>query len=206
MASSLGNIGSFFSGGTPSAGKGIVDLLGLGSTGLGLIGNISADQERAAAAKQAQANMNLSPAQLSSEVTQATQPLNAALVQAITGQTNANLAEQGLSQAPGLIATATSQALAPYEQQNQQAALQLVMQKLGLPAEFLKTIPNNAQLAPLLAMLSKGFGNNPASTNPFGFQTTGPTLPPQITDANTPGGGTTGTYDFGSLFAPGSTS
>jgi hypothetical protein len=141
------------------------EVAGLGATGAGLIGNLAADHQRSIAAKEAQANANLSPQALGNEVTAATAPLNASLVQAVTGATNANLAEQGLSEAPGLIAQATTQGLAPYAQQNQQNALQLVMRKLGLPAEFAATIPQNAQLAPLLAMLMKSF-SAPGATPP----------------------------------------
>lgn len=201
MSDLLNNIGSFFSSG---AGKGIETLAGLGATGAGLAGNISADQQRSAAAKSAQANMNLTPAQLAQQVGQATQPLNSQLVQSVTGNVNANQQEMGLSQAPGLTAQAVASGLAPYEQQNQQNAMQLVMQKLGLPAEFARTIPPNANMSQLLALLMKG--NNvpgtPATPNPMGFQTTGPTPPPQTTDANTPGGGTQGSYDFASLVDP----
>jgi hypothetical protein len=155
----LGKIGSFFSG---SAGKGIGTLAELGATGAGLAGHLSADRQRSEAAALAQKNANLTPQQLAQMVSGAQQPLNAALVQAVTGNVNANLAEQGLSQAPGLIATAESQALAPFQQNNQQAALQLVLQKLGLPAEFARTIPPNSNLAPLLAMLFKGGSPTPA--------------------------------------------
>ena len=190
MAGTLGNIGSFFSSGT---GKGLESLAGLGATGAGLYGNISADQQRAAAAKQAQANMNLTPAQLSAQVNAATQPLNASLVSAITGNVNSNLAEQGLSEAPGLIAQATAQGLAPAEQQQQQNALQLVMQRLGLPASLLQSIGPNANMSQLLALLMRQ--NNPSpSASPFGFDTTGPNYS-QLGTADPSNVG-----DFGSLF------
>lgn len=159
MSDFLGQIGNFF--GSP-AGKGLGEVAGLGATGAGLVGNLLADRQRAAAASAAQRNMNLSPQQLAAQVAGATQPLNANLVQAVTGNVNSNLAEQGLSEAPGLIATATSQALAPFQQQNQQTALQLVLQRLGLPAELARTIPQNAQLAPLIALLMRGM--QPQST------------------------------------------
>jgi hypothetical protein len=174
MSDFLGSIGSFF--GSP-AGKGLSEIGGLGATGAGLVGNLLADKQRAAAASAAQRNMNLTPQQLSAMVTGATQPLDRSLVQAVTNTTDANLAEMGLSEAPGLIATATSQALAPFQQANQQQALQLVMAKLGLPAEFARNIPPNANLAPLLAMLFKGFGNNNPPTGGGAFpEMTGPTL------------------------------
>lgn len=185
MSDFLSSLGNFFG---SSAGKGLGEIAGLGATGTGLVGNLLADQQRAAAAKQAQANMNLSPQALAAQVSSATQPLDRSLVQAVTGNVNANLAEQGLSQAPGLIATATSQALAPFQQQNQQTALQLVMQRLGLPAEFARTIPQNAQLGPLLALLMHGFGTpgTTPSASPSGF--TGATQPNilQLTGGATP--------------------
>lgn len=204
MSDFLGQIGNFF--GSP-AGKGLGEVAGLGATGAGLVGNLLADRQRAAAASAAQKNMNLTPQQLAAQVASATQPLNAGLVQAVTGTTNANLAEQGLSEAPGLIATATSQALAPFEQANQQTAMQLVLQRLGLPAEFARTIPQNANLAPLLALLMKGglpgaAGTRPTPTFPTpdttGTYDFGGLIPPQPT----PSTDTTGTYDFGSLIPP----
>lgn len=189
MAGTLGSIGSFFSGPT---GKGIGTLAGLGATGAGLYGNISGDQQRADAAKQAQKNANLTPAQLAAQVSQATQPLNANLVQAITGNVNANMAEQGLSQAPGLQASAIAQALAGPEQQNQQTALNLVLQRLGLPAELLRSIPPNSNMSQLLALLMRQ--NNPGATSGGGF-----TMPTQPNPGITP----TGSYDFGDLTPPG---
>lgn len=180
MSEVLGSLGSFFSGPT---GKGIATLGELGATGAGLFGNISADRQRAAAAKQAQDNMNLTPQQLAAMVSGAQQPLNKGLTQAVTNNVNANLAEQGLSQAPGIIATTESQALAPFIQSNQNQALELVLAKLGLPAEFARTIPPNANLAPLLSLLFKGGGTPNSNTNPF--QTTGPNpLPPNTPDPN----------------------
>ncbi len=197
MSELLGNIAGWF--GSP-AGKGLGEIAGLGATGAGLIGNLAADRQRAAAAKAAQANMNLTPGQLGAMVTGAEQPLNAALVQAVTNTTNANLAEQGLSEAPGLIATAESQALAPFQQANQQTALNLVLQKLGLPAEFARTIPPNANLSPLLALLMRGAGNQGGGSG-GGFSTTGPNIdqlgtPPIFGDTSSQQPG-----DFSSLFS-----
>lgn len=201
MSDLLASVGNFFG---SSAGKGLGEIAGLGATGAGLVGNLAADRQRAAAAKAAQANMNLTPQQLSAMVSGAEHPLDKALVQAVSGNVNANLAEQGLSEAPGIQATVLSQALAPFEQQNQNAALQLVMRKLGLPAEFAATIPQNAQLAPLLALLMKGFGTPNAAPKPVG-PTTGPNfdqagLNPDYGITNPVD--TTGTYDFGSLVPP----
>jgi hypothetical protein len=185
MPGFLATLGTIFSGPT---GKGLRTLGELGATGLGLAGNISADQQRAAAAKQAEANAKLTPQQLGTMVSGAEQPLNANLVQTITGNVNANMASQGLSEAPGLQAEAIAQALSGPELQSQQTALQLVLRKLGLPAEFASTIPQNSNLAPLMALLFKG--SNP-STGGGGFPTTGPNLgqmgtPPIFGDTNMP--------------------
>lgn len=190
MSDFLGQIGNFFG---STAGKGLGEIAGLGATGAGLVGNLLADKQRAAAAKQAQANMNLTPAQLAAQVSGATNPLNANLVQAVTGNVNANQAEMGLSQAPGLTAQAISQGLAPFEQQNQQTAMQLVLKRLGLPAEFAATIPQNAQLAPLLAMIFKSFGSGGGSgspTNSFGAPAGSYPTMPQPTLAQLTGGAT----------------
>lgn len=212
MSDFLSSLGNFFG---SSAGKGLGEIAGLGATGTGLVGNLLADQQRAAAAKQAQANMNLSPQALAAQVSSATQPLDRSLVQAVTGNVNANLAEQGLSQAPGLIATATSQALAPFQQQNQQTAMQLVLQRLGLPAEFARTIPANANLAPLLALLMKGGlpgagggtfpgpggAGVPPGTMPFPINPSGPMpsgQPPGWPSWSAPWSGSSAPYDAGS--------
>ena len=200
----LSTIGTFFS---SPGGKGIETLAGLGSAGAGLYGNISADQQRQEALNQAKANAALTPQQLGNMVTGATAPLNANLVQAVTGAVNANQAEMGLSQAPGLTAQAIAQGLAGPEQQNQQTALQLVMQKLGLPSTFASLIPPNTNMSQLLALLMRG--NTPGATPaaPSAVPTTGPTFDQA---GLTPSGGqqnpfdTSGTYDFGGLTPPGS--
>jgi hypothetical protein len=177
MSELLGQIGSWFS--SPAFST-ISKIAGLGATGAGLAGNLSLEAQRAAAEKQAEANAKLTPAQLGSLVTGATQPLNASLVQAVTGNVNANQAEMGLSQAPGLTAQAVSQGLAPYEAANQQTALQLVLQKLGIPLDVLRSLPANTNMSPLIAMLMKsgvgsGAGNAP-STQPVLDFNQGPTL------------------------------
>lgn len=189
MSDLLSSIGNFFG---SSAGKGLGEIAGLGATGAGLFGNLAADRQRAAAAKAARANMDLTPAQLAAQVNQATLPLNKELVQAITGNVNANLAEQGLSEAPGIQAQAIAQGLAGPEQQQQQNAMNLVLQRLGLPAEFLRTIPSNANLSPLLALL---FRNNNPTPTVSGFT---PTTGPNLDQLGSPDLSNVG--DFGSLF------
>lgn len=192
----LGSIGSFF--GSP-AGQGIGKLASLGTTGLGLYSNISAENQRGDELnylKNSQnALTNLTPAQLSAKVSQAQQPLNSALVQGISNQVSGNLASQGLSEAPGIQASTLAQALAPYQQQNQQAALQLVMQQLGLPIEYaqalLRNSPGQSNLSPILSTLFKGNAGTPATGQ--GFQTSFPPDDSQTAPQDTP-------FDIGNLF------
>jgi hypothetical protein len=96
------------------------------------------------------------------------------------------LAEQGLSQAPGIQAAATTQAVAPFAQQNQQRALEIVMQRLGLPIQYaqayLSSLPGGVNLAPLMALLAGGLKGatgtpmTPAGT-PFDYGNPSPIFP-----------------------------
>lgn len=166
MPDALGSIGSFF-GGSGSAGSGLVDLLGLGTAGSGVIGNILNEKQRSDQINQLKKLEN--PTTLAKDVSAATQPLNSGLVQSVGNTVSGNLAEQGLSQAPGIQATELSQALAPFEQQNQQTALNLVLARLGIPQSILASLPNNANIAPIIAMLmrqSQGPGGGGAFGSP----------------------------------------
>jgi hypothetical protein len=156
----LGSIGDFFG---SSGGKGLESLLGLGLTGAGLYGNLSAEhqqqqEENYLKAQQAQLQ---NPTVLSNEVAAATQPLSRGLTEALTNQVQGTLAESGLAESPGITATALTQAEAPYILQNQQNALQLVLQRLGLPIQYGEAIlgnrPQQTNLSPLLALLMRGF-------------------------------------------------
>lgn len=163
MSETLAKISSMF-GGSGSAGSGILDLAGLGTAGSGLIGNILNERQRSDQINQLKSLEN--PNTLAKDVVSATQPLNSGLVQSVGSQVNANLASQGLSQAPGIQATELSQALAPFEQQNQQTALQLVLQRLGIPESIIASLPGNTNIAPILAMLLRQ--NNSGGSGMFG--------------------------------------
>lgn len=201
MGNMLSSLGSFMG---SDKGQGLMSLIGLGTTGAGLYGNIAAERQRQQAANAAKAYMNLTPQALAGRVAAAEQPLNQNLVRAVTGNVNANLAEQGLSEAPGLIAQATAQGLAPYQQMNQQTALDIVRQQLGLPREYASLIPPNALLGPGIAMLMKSLGslpqggrgttsgmppgtNVPAGTMPYPIPIGGPMYPSPTGPAWNPG-------------------
>ena len=162
MPDMLGSLGELFSSsGGGGGGGGLMSLLNLGSSGLGMFGNLMNDIQRQGQLNMIKKNEKTlgDPTQLAKQVASATQPLNEGLVQSVDNTVKGSLAESGLSQAPGILATTESQALAPFEQQNQNTALQLVMERLGLPIQyasaFLGGMGGNANLAPLLAMLFK---------------------------------------------------
>ena len=162
----LSSLGKFLSG---PGGQSLLKVGEAGMTGAGLVGNILNERSRSSELdklKKAEATL-ADPTKLSSEVRAATQPLNAGLVQDVTNQVSGTLAERGLSQAPGIQATELATSLAPFQQQNQNTALQLVLTRLGLPLEYAKTIlagmPQNTNMAPLLALLNKGGGGSTGS-------------------------------------------
>ena len=157
----LTDIGNFFSSG---AGQGIVKGAELGATGAGLIGDIASQraqsQQQSYLTNAEKTLAGLTPSQITQEAAGASLPLTSALTQEVGNNVDASLAEQGLSEAPGIQSTVLAQALAPYVQQNQEQALQVVMQKLGLPLQYASTvaslIPQGSSLTPLLALLSRG--------------------------------------------------
>lgn len=151
------------------------------TAGLGAIGNLIAgiDQSKEQNFVTAQQNKiaNLTPSQLTSMVTGAEAPINQSLIQNVDNSVQADVASRGLAQAPGIFASEESQALAPYEQQNYQTALQQVLSQLGLPLEYAsaiqKFLPGQTNLTPALMLFLKSLqgrtatgGSGGASTNP----------------------------------------
>lgn len=125
-----------------------------GSTfGAGTLENILQGIQKASYQNKIMALLN-DPAKLAAMASKIQQPLNNGLTQAVGNQVQGNLAERGLSQAPGIFAASESQALAPYYQQNQDAALRSVMELLGLPANsFGQPINNSGSLSLLMKSL-----------------------------------------------------
>lgn len=139
LFSSLAGIGG--SVGSSSGGGGFLSsiapwLLG-GSSVLGTVGNIEANQSRNSVLNAEIARMNaynkLTPGQVTSGITSLEQPLSQNLTNSVGNTVQGQLAERGLSQAPGIFTQALGQGLAPYQLQEQQLAQQAFFQKLGLP-------------------------------------------------------------------------
>jgi hypothetical protein len=126
-------------------------------------------------------NLFKNPGQLAALVAKLQQPLNNGLTQAVGNQVQGNLAERGLSQAPGVFAASESQALAPYYQQNQNEAMNAVMQLLGMPAgTFKNPVNNSGALSAFLKYLPGQNQNNtgPSTYTPTIFDPSSPWLPP----------------------------
>ena len=117
------------------------------------------------------------------------QPLSSGLTTGVGNIVNASMAEQGLSQAPGIQSQVLSQALAPYQQNEQQMALTAALQAIGLPMDALKAIQSTMR-PDQLAMMLKGIlpgGDSSSSSAPYPYPSI-PTGEPGITvpDPGTP--------------------
>lgn len=145
----------------PEAIGSIAPILGIGTAGAGLFGNVMNAITRGKAIGSLESSekkfANLTPEQLSSLVSRATAPLSAGLTQSVGNQVQADVASRGLAESPGVFAATESQALAPYEMQQQQMALQLVLKQLGLPIEYADAIlagtGQNANVSQLIAAI-----------------------------------------------------
>lgn len=125
----------------------IAPLLGIGTAGAGIAGNIMNSITRGQQTSKLQSAekqlANLTPQQYGSMVAGATQPLNQNLLNLVGNQVQADVASRGLAESPGTFAATESQALAPFQQQNQNTALQLILTKLGLPIEYANAVINS---------------------------------------------------------------
>lgn len=110
------------------------------------------------------------PAQISKLATAEAAPLSQALTQTVTNQVQGDMAERGLSQAPGIFAGSESQALAPFVQQNYNTALQAVLSQLGIPMQAMQVEGGSfkpaANLSPLLSQFLKLFPSKTTAATP----------------------------------------
>jgi len=138
-------------------------------------------------------NAMTNPNQLAARVAAAEQPLSTGLTQGVGNQVQAFLAERGLGQSPTVAAEVETQALAPYKLAQQQAAIQEVLQAMGIASGSLPKggIDLSSLIKAMLIMnQQKRGGAQPATsatsaapassagwspgTYPGGFPTTGP--------------------------------
>ena len=123
------------------------------------------------------------PTAISGLVNQLEQPLSKGLTSGVGNVVNASLAEQGLSQAPGIQSQVMAQALAPYQQNEQQMAITEALKAIGLPSEALaniQSVMNPSQLALMLKSIlpqrtqpTPNIGNLPGGGNDTGWNDAG---------------------------------
>lgn len=112
----------------------------LAGTGImGTVGNIKGNATKNAVL-QDQMNLtkkyeNMTPAQVASGISSLEAPLSKNLTNTVGNTVQGQLAERGLSQAPGIFASSLGQGLAPYQLQEQQLAQDAFFKKLGLPIQ-----------------------------------------------------------------------
>lgn len=195
--SSLANSGSN-GGGLAGFLKGIAPYAGLGSAGAGIIGNVQANNARNSVLSAEMNRMNaynkMTPADVVKGITSLEQPLSSNLTHNVGNVVSGQLAERGLSQAPGIQAQALAQGLAPYQLQEQQLAQQAFFQKLGLPISAQPSpfgpFPQTTNQNQLWQALSRTFMNAPGGNNGFNYwaaNNASPNVPaPQLYDTSTP--------------------
>jgi hypothetical protein len=135
-------------------------------TGSGLIGNIMQQKQQNDALNRIKTMQN--PANASRMIQQLTQPLNSGLVSNVGNSVQGYLGERGLSQSPNITANVLGQSLAPYEQQNQQLALQQFMALLN------PTGSSYGKPADLTSLMSLFKPQPSVGANPAGGGTSGP--------------------------------
>ena len=143
VMSSLSSLAS-----SPAA-KGALNLAQVGSTGYNLYNQYQQQQYQNKLRE-----LSTDPAAVSKLAQGYTQPLTAGLQKGVANETQAYLAQRGLSDSPQISEQVQAQAIAPYIQQNQQQGYNLALQALGLGGG---AIPPGQQQQTGLASLTKAF-------------------------------------------------
>ncbi len=128
---------------------GDLKLLQTGVAGAGEAGNILQDV-KANSYRDFVLGLINNPQRLAALTNQLAAPLSGALTQSVNNRVQGDLASRGLGQAPGIFAASEGQALAPFEQQNQNTALQAILNALQVPAG---TFGKGTNLSPLFTSL-----------------------------------------------------
>jgi hypothetical protein len=140
---------------TASALAPILQGLNIGSTGYNLYNQYQNQKYQDTLRSDAQ-----NPAKVTALAQEYTQPLTAGLTAAVNNQTQAQLAQAGLSESPQIAQTVEAQAIAPYIQQNQQQGYQDAIQALQLGGG---AIPPGQQQANGISALAKAFAALPGA-------------------------------------------
>jgi hypothetical protein len=173
------------------------NLLKLGSAGAGGIGNILASVKRNQVLNQSLNNqqnlINLAnnPSALAGNINKLVRPLSAGLTSSVGNAVQGYLGERGLSEAPGIASETLAQGLAPYQQQEQQMAINAYLTSLGLPAQATPRFlpyPQGTDLSKLFQSIFTKPTPMPFGTNGAGLMT-GPNPSPTYGDTSNSGSG-----------------
>jgi hypothetical protein len=185
-------LGQIFQNSSGGANWGNIAKTGL--TGFGLIGNILAQQKQNAALNRI-AYYQKNPAAAAQQINSLTQPLSQGLTQDVGNNVQGYLAERGLSGSPNVTAEVLAQALAPYQQQNQQTATQEFMSLLnpagatyGKPGDLSSLLklwsPATAISSPTAGPGGQAYnpiyGGQPGTPPTFNLPSNNPGAPPDI--------------------------
>ena len=92
-------------------------------------------------------SLGMNPANFMANINQMTPTMNANLTNAVNAGVSSNLAQQGLGESPGQMASEETSKLAPYAQQNQLAAIQSYLSLLGMPGPLNESLMNYGSTA-----------------------------------------------------------
>lgn len=157
------------------------DITKLGTAGGGFLQNWLASRQ-ANQKQQFVQDLITNPAKFNALVAQTEQPLNQGLVQDITRQTDAYGAERGFGSSPAIMKDILAQALAPAEMQNQQTAINSLLQRLGIYSGQPTMKP--VDLTSIFKALS--MAQQPSVQGQTPSQPSGANLPPDIFNLSGP--------------------
>jgi hypothetical protein len=143
--------------GNSSATKSATNLANLGSIGYGLYNNYQNQAYQNQLRSYAQ-----DPSKMNAYASKFTKPLTAGLNSAVGNNTQAYLAQRGLSESPQIAAQVQSQAIAPYVQENQKTGYSDALQALNLGGGAANT---GAQAANGVSSLAKAFSSLGGANN-----------------------------------------
>lgn len=128
--------------------------------------------------------MAKNPQMLRDRVAGFEKPLDQGLVSGVGNAVQANLAQRGLGASPSIANDVFAQALAPYQQHNQDLAVQEAFQSLGLPTQS-GAVPQFNQPQDLAMIIKNLLDFKGGAPSPVSLPTGGPSvIPPPSNDPN----------------------
>lgn len=154
MSDTLSSIGDFVGG---KGGAGLFSGVGVLSNIMNMVQQQKLRSQQMGYLKNIQGLIS-DPSKLTAMLSKLERPLSAGLEKGVGNSVQGYLAERGLSTSPTIQAETMAQTLAPFQQNEQQIALDAVFKLLGLPAGAGSMLPGsmpNVDISGLLKMLQK---------------------------------------------------